>query len=54
MSDDKNKHEQINEMVELMRRAADIEEDKEFDEMELINKLFIENQVQLNYFVFPN
>lgn len=44
MSEDNYKHEQINEMVELMRKAAVIDEDKEFAEMELINKLFIENQ----------
>lgn len=44
MADDNSKHEQINEMVELMRKAAVIDEDKEFAEMELINKLFIENQ----------
>lgn len=31
-------------MVELMRKAAVVDEDKEFAEMELINKLFIENQ----------
>lgn len=44
MAEDNSKHEQINEMVELMRKAAVIDEDKEFGEMELINKLFIENQ----------
>lgn len=44
MTEDNSKHEQINEMVELMRRAASVDEDKEFAEMELINKLFIENQ----------
>lgn len=44
MAADNSKHEQINEMVELMRKAAVIDEDKEFAEMELINKLFIENQ----------
>lgn len=44
MADDSSKHGQINEMVELMRKAAVIDEDKEFAEMELINKLFIENQ----------
>jgi len=44
MANDNSKHEQINEMVELMRKAAIIDEDKEFAEMELINKLFIENQ----------
>lgn len=31
-------------MVELMRKAAVIDEDKEFAEMELIKKLFVENQ----------
>lgn len=44
MAEENSKHEQINEMVELMRKAATIDEDKEFAEMELINKLFIENQ----------
>ncbi|KAG4080720.1 hypothetical protein HA402_013250 [Bradysia odoriphaga] len=44
VTEDNSKHEQINEMVELMRKAASINEDKEFAEMELINKLFIENQ----------
>lgn len=42
--EDNYKIEQINEMVELMRKAAGADEDKEFAEMELINKLFIENQ----------
>lgn len=44
MAEDNSKHEQINEMVELMRKAASIDEDKEFAEMELINKLYTENQ----------
>lgn len=44
LAEENSKHEQINEMVELMRKAASIDEDKEFAEMELINKLFIENQ----------
>ncbi len=44
MTEDNSKHEQISDMVELMRKAAGIDEDKEFAEMELINKLFIENQ----------
>lgn len=43
-AEDDSKHEQINEMVELMRKAAGIDEDKEFAEMELINKLSIENR----------
>lgn len=44
IAEDSSKHEQINEMVELMRKAAVIDEDKEFAEMELINKLSTENQ----------
>lgn len=44
IAEDNSKHEQISEMVELMRRAAVMDEDKEFAGMELINKLSIENQ----------